>query len=47
MTVFCAVRDARYEVSVVMPSDERIEQIQRSLNELLVSGSESTVNDAA
>lgn len=47
MTVFCALRDASYEVSVVMPSDERIEEIQSHLNELLVSGTESTVSDAA
>jgi hypothetical protein len=43
MTVFCALRDAAYEVAVVMPSDERIEAIQTHLNELLVSGGESTV----
>ncbi len=47
MTVFCPLRDASYEVAVVMPSDERIEEIQSHLNELLVSGTESTVSDAA
>ena len=38
MTVFCPVREASYEVTVVMPSDERIEEIQQQLGELLVSG---------
>lgn len=47
MTVICPLRDASYEVSVVMPSDERIEKIQSHLNELLVSGTESTASDAA
>ncbi|MGD9635465.1 MAG: hypothetical protein AB7G28_05180 [Pirellulales bacterium] len=47
MTVFCPLRDASYEVSVVMPSDERIEAIQKHLNELLVSGTESVASDAA
>jgi hypothetical protein len=40
MTVFCPARDATYEVTAVMPSDERIEQIQQQLGELLVSGAE-------
>jgi hypothetical protein len=43
MTVFCPLRDEAYEVTVVMPSDERIEEIQSQLSELLVSGTESTV----
>jgi len=40
MTVLCPLREATYEVAVVMPSDERIEEIQRQLSELLVSGTE-------
>ncbi|MEX2092293.1 MAG: hypothetical protein WD971_06430 [Pirellulales bacterium] len=40
MTVFCPVREASYEVTVVMPSDERIDEIQQQLGELLVSGAE-------
>jgi hypothetical protein len=40
MTVFCPLRDASYEVPVVMPSDERIAEIQQQLGELLVSGTE-------
>lgn len=38
LTVFCPLREATYEVPVVMPSDDRIEEIQRQLSELLVSG---------
>lgn len=41
MTVFCPVREASYEVTVALPSDERIEEIQQQLGELLVSGTES------
>jgi hypothetical protein len=47
MTAFCPLRDASYEVSVVMPSDERIDEIQSHLNELLVSGIEFIASDAA
>ena len=43
MTVFCPLREASYEVTAVMPSDERIEEIQQQLGELLVSGAEPTV----
>lgn len=42
MTVFCPLREASYEVAVVMPSDERIDEIQQQLGELLVSGAEPT-----
>jgi hypothetical protein len=38
MAVFCPAREASYDVTVVMPSDERIEAIQQQLSELLVSG---------
>jgi len=38
MTVYCPKRDATYEIPVVMPGDERIEEIQQQLGELLVSG---------
>jgi hypothetical protein len=41
MTVFCPLREVTYEVPVLMPSDERIEEIQRTLSELLVSGTET------
>jgi hypothetical protein len=40
MTVYCPLREASYEVTEVMPSDERIEEIQQQLGELLVSGTE-------
>jgi hypothetical protein len=40
MTVHCPKRDASYEVPVVMPDDVRIEEIQKKLSELLVSGAE-------
>jgi hypothetical protein len=40
MTVYCSARDASYEIIVLMPSDERIEEIQLQLGELLISGTE-------
>jgi hypothetical protein len=40
LTVFCPRRDATYEVPVVMPSDERIKEIQQQLGELLLAGAE-------
>ena len=40
MTVFCAERETTYEVRAVMPGEERIEEIQRHLSELLVAGAE-------
>lgn len=40
MTVYCPLRDSSYEVTIVMPSDERIDEIQQQLGELLVSGAE-------
>jgi hypothetical protein len=40
MTVFCPKRETTYEVHAVMPSDERIDEIQRQLSELLVAGAE-------
>jgi hypothetical protein len=47
MTVFCPIREASYEVTMVMPSEERIEQIQQHLGELLISGTEPTEDIAA
>jgi hypothetical protein len=47
MTVFCPLREATYEVTAVMPSDERIDEIQQQLGELLVSGAETTGDIAA
>jgi hypothetical protein len=40
LTVFCPKRDATYEVPVIMPTNERIEEIQQQLGELLLSGAE-------
>ncbi len=40
LIVFCPKRDATYEVVAVMPSDERIGEIQAQLGELLVAGAE-------
>ncbi|MCC7475891.1 MAG: hypothetical protein IT425_10875 [Pirellulales bacterium] len=37
LTVFCAKRDASYEVAIAMPGDDRIEQIQQELSSLLVA----------
>jgi hypothetical protein len=45
MTVFCPLREATYEVTEVMPSDERIDEIQQQLGELLVSGAEPVVEN--
>jgi hypothetical protein len=41
MTVYCPLRDATYEVPVVMPSEKRIAEIQSHLNELLISGGDA------
>ena len=40
MTVHCPKRDASYEVPVAMPNEDRIDEIQQQLSELLVSGAE-------
>lgn len=40
MHVFCTKRDTNYEVPVAMPTDERIDQIQHQLSELLIAGAE-------
>jgi hypothetical protein len=40
MRVDCPKRDAAYEVPVVTPSDERIEEIQQRLSELLIADAE-------
>jgi hypothetical protein len=41
MTVFCPVREMSYDVAAAMPSDERIDEIQKQLGDLLVSGGEA------
>jgi hypothetical protein len=40
LVVYCPKRDATYEVPAVMPGDERIEQIQQQLSELLIADAE-------
>jgi hypothetical protein len=45
LTVFCPKREATYEVRAVTPSDERIEEIQRQLSELLIAGTEPDRSD--
>ena len=45
MTVYCPIREASYEVTVVMPSDDRIEAIQAQLSELLISGGTAEEQD--
>jgi hypothetical protein len=40
LVVYCPKRDATHEIAVVMPSDERIDEIQQQLSELLVAGGE-------
>ena len=46
MTVFCPLREASYDVTAVMPSDERIDEIQQQLGELLISGTEPVAETA-
>jgi hypothetical protein len=45
LTVFCPKREATYEVCPVMPSDERIDEIQQQLSELLIAGGEAEETD--
>ena len=40
MTVYCPKRDANYEVTVDMPSGDRIDEIQQQLSELLIADAE-------
>ncbi len=40
MAVHCPKRDAAYEVSVAMPTETRIDEIQRQLSELLIADAE-------
>jgi hypothetical protein len=40
MTLYCSKRDTTYEVSIAMPSGERIDQIQQQLSGLLLAGAE-------
>jgi hypothetical protein len=40
MTVFCPKRDVSYIVPAVMPGDERIDEIQQQLSELLIADAE-------
>ena len=37
MTVYCPKRDASFEVSVQMPTGDRIDEIQNQLSELLIA----------
>ena len=45
MSVFCPVREATYEVTATVPSDERIDEIQTQLSKLLVSGGDAEEQD--
>jgi hypothetical protein len=40
MDVYCPKRDTSYTVPVVMPDDNRIDEIQQQLSELLIAGAE-------
>lgn len=40
LTVYCPKRDTTYEVPAIMPSAERIDQIQQQLSELLLADAE-------
>jgi hypothetical protein len=37
MRVYCAKRDASYDVAVCMPTGERVDEIQRQLSDLLIA----------
>lgn len=40
MGVYCPKREATYDVTIVMPSGERIDEIQQQLSELLIADAE-------
>lgn len=40
MTVYCPKRDASYEVPAAMPDNDRIDEIQQQLSDLLIAGAE-------
>lgn len=40
VTMFCPKRETTYEVSVVTPTDQRVDEIQQQLGELLIAGAE-------
>jgi hypothetical protein len=40
MCVYCPKRDASYQVVAVVPDNERIDEIQRLLSELLIAGAQ-------
>jgi hypothetical protein len=40
MFVYCPKREASYQVPSAMPGDERVEEIQRQLSDLLIAGAE-------
>jgi hypothetical protein len=40
MSLFCPKRETTYEVEVVMPSGERIDEIQQQLSDLLIADAE-------
>jgi hypothetical protein len=42
LTVHCPKRESTYEVVVAMPTEERIEEIQQRLSELLVAGEQAS-----
>jgi hypothetical protein len=40
MLVYCPKRDATYQVPAVLPDNERIDEIQQQLSDLLIAGAE-------
>jgi len=40
MCVYCSKREASYQVPAMMPSDERIDEIQQQLSDLLIAGTQ-------
>jgi hypothetical protein len=40
MVVYCPKRETTHEVTVAVPSDERVEEIQQQLSELLIADAE-------
>jgi hypothetical protein len=45
LTVFCPKREMTYEVPIVTPTGERIDEIQKQLSELLIAGAEPAEED--
>jgi hypothetical protein len=45
LTLFCPKRETTYEISAVTPTNERIDEIQQQLSELLIAGAGPEIQD--